>query len=102
MYGLFFTSFGLYVVLIYLIKRFALSLETASVGHLFIGIGLMFSAWPLMLSREPLSDALLESAILRPLLLNVAGIPENSWKTGASLGADETMSGSFSVCWSVR
>ena len=74
-YGLFFTSFGLYVVLIYLIKRFALSLETASLSHLLIGVGILVTVWPLILVRQPLAEALLESAIMRPLLLGVAGIP---------------------------
>lgn len=74
-YGLFFTSFGIYVVLIYLIKRFALALETASLSHLLIGACLLVSVWPLLFSRQPLAEALLESAIFRPLLLHVAGIP---------------------------
>lgn len=85
-YGLFFTSFGLYVVLIYLIKRFALSLETASLGHLLIGVGVMIAAWPLILSRQPLAEALLESAILRPILLNVAGIPREQLENRRSVG----------------
>ncbi len=85
-YGLFFTSFGLYVVLIYLIKRYALSLETASLSHLLVGAIMMLSAWPMLLSRRPLADSLLQSAIMRPLLLHVAGIPreqlENRYTPG--------------------
>lgn len=74
-YGLFFTSFGIYVVLIYLIKRYALSLETASLSHLLIGACILISSWPLLFSRQPVAEALLESAVMRPLLLGVAGIP---------------------------
>lgn len=74
-YGLFGTSLGLYIVLIYLIKRYALSLETANSLHLLIGCVLMTASLPMLLSRQPVSEALLGSAILRPLLLNVAGIP---------------------------
>lgn len=85
-YGLFFTSFGIYVVLIYLIKRFALSLETADLSHLLIGAGVLISAWPLLFSRQPLAEALLSSAILRPLLLGVAGIPREQLENRRARG----------------
>ncbi len=85
-YGLFFSSFGLYVVLIYLIKRYALSLETASLSHLLIGVGMMISFWPLLFSRQSLSDALLDSAVMRPLLLHLAGIPREQFENRRTAG----------------
>ncbi|MBR6708739.1 MAG: hypothetical protein IKL84_03575, partial [Clostridia bacterium] len=74
-YGLFFSSFGLYVILIYLIKRYALSLETASDSHFLVGVILLVTAIPLLTTAQPLAKALLGSALLRQLLVHAAGIP---------------------------
>ncbi|MBQ8276101.1 MAG: O-antigen ligase family protein [Clostridia bacterium] len=74
-YGLFFSSFGVYAALICLIKRYALNTGGVEDGSFIIGLVMLLAALPLLISRQSLADALLGSAIFRPLLLSVAGIP---------------------------
>ncbi|MBQ2766729.1 MAG: O-antigen ligase family protein [Clostridia bacterium] len=74
MYGLFFSSFAVYTLLIFLIQRYALSLQAEN-GTFLMGTVILLAALPLLASRQPLAEALLNSAFLRPLLLNVAGVP---------------------------
>lgn len=73
-YGMFFASFGIYTVVIYLLKVYALLVEGASIRDLLVGIVVAALSVPMLFSSCCLAQALGTSKILRPILTRVLGI----------------------------
>lgn len=77
-YGFFFLYFGLSVLLMNLIKRFAFVSDISSVEAWFYGILFLVVSLPLLISRKHLGGALVESSFFSLLLFDLLGISE--WK----------------------
>lgn len=73
-YGVFFTTFGIYTSLIFLIKKYALYMNAASWGDLYFGIAMVVLSLPLLFSSKTLSGSLGTSVLLRSLLADACGI----------------------------
>ncbi len=74
-YGMFFASFGIYTVVVYLLKVYALLTENAAARDLIVGIVVASVSVPMLFSSRCLAEALGTSRMLRPLLVRVFGIP---------------------------
>lgn len=73
-YGVFFTTFGIYTTLIFLIKKYALYVSDVSNSDLFCGLAMMLLALPLLFSSKSLARALGTSVLLRPVLTDACGV----------------------------
>lgn len=82
-YGMFFVSFGIYTVVVYLLKVYALLVENVSVRNLAIGIAVAIAAVPMLFSSRCLAESLGASRIMRPLLSRVFGIPSVAFEKEA-------------------
>lgn len=86
-YGVFFTTFGIYTSLIFLIKKYALYTGGTSWTDLFIGIVMMVLSLPLLFSSKTLAESLGTSVLLHSVLSDACGITPDklaSEKSGVS------------------
>lgn len=73
-YGLFLLPFGIYASLIYVVKKYALYLETAGTEVLYLGIGTIVISLLLIPSKITLAASLESSAITRFVLSDTLGV----------------------------
>lgn len=73
-YGILFGTFGLYTLLVYVVRHFAFSAAGNDLASLVTGIATLFFSLLLLFSRKPLCVTLQESAILGFLLYRTAGL----------------------------
>lgn len=85
-YGTFFLSFGLYTLLVFLIKRYAVLSGAPSLIHLMTGATLVLISLPLFFSHRPLSELILSSALLRAFLFSFAGLRPELLEPRGSIG----------------
>lgn len=72
-YGFFFLYFGVCVILMNLIKRFALAGDSVGYMSWFVGALLAFAAFPMLLSGKNFSDAIDSSFIFSTLVFDFLG-----------------------------
>ena len=82
-YGTYFATFGIYTLVILIVRAFA---ENGAVDttlflgeHFWGGLVLLLAALPLLSSSRSLLDVVAESALIRSLLEDCAGIPEEKF-----------------------
>ncbi len=63
-YGAFLMTFGIYLIMVYFLKIYALNVENPSQSTLLIGIAMLLIASPLLFSKQPLRLMLKNSALL--------------------------------------
>lgn len=73
-FGIMFGTFGLYTILVYVIRYFAFSATDNSTAALVTGVLTLFFSLLLLLSKKPLCVTLQESRILGFLLYKTAGL----------------------------
>ncbi|MBQ8173847.1 MAG: O-antigen ligase family protein [Clostridia bacterium] len=73
-YGVMFGTFGLYTILVYVVRHFAFAAAGNDLGSLITGVATLFCSLLLLLSRKPLCVTLQESRILGFLLYRTAGL----------------------------
>lgn len=79
-YGMFFASFGIYTVIIYLLKTFALLFDSVAISDLWGGVIICAISIPMLLSTRCLAQAMGESRLMRPILTAVFGISAVSFE----------------------
>ena len=77
-YGSFTFVFGVYSALIYLLKRFAFVNDTSDIAHLIFAVMCAVISVPMLISRKPLAQTLLESRAGSFLVVRIFGIPSES------------------------
>ena len=85
LFGTYFITFGFYSVLIYIIRSVFInngdfSLDALLSEYFICSLFIMLSAIPLLNSKDTLSAAVSQSGMIRPLLENFGGVPENKFK----------------------
>lgn len=85
-YGTFFLSFGLYTLLVFLIKRYAILSGSPSLVHLLTGGTLVLMSLPLLFSHRPLADGIMSSTLLRAFLFSFAGLRPELIEQKGSIG----------------
>ncbi|MBQ8848917.1 MAG: O-antigen ligase family protein [Clostridia bacterium] len=83
--GNFFFSFGIYVVIIYLLRLFLPVISEADISYAIIGIIVCVSAIPMLLSHDNIASAVGKSAVLGALFSNVFGYREEVFKQRTNL-----------------
>ncbi len=78
--GIFMFSFGIYVVIMYLIRLFLPIISSADTSFVIIGIIVCISAIPMLLSRDNVAGAVGKSAALGSLFSQGFGFREESFK----------------------
>lgn len=78
--GSFLFSFGIYVVIIYLLRLFLPVISTADATYAIIGITVCVSAVPMLLSRDNIASAVGRSAILGAIFRDAFGYREEAFK----------------------
>lgn len=73
-YGIFLFSFGLFALVVYLIRQFALKYGESSLSSLIFGLALMFLSLLMFSVKETLSSALCGSLFMNALLFKVMGV----------------------------
>lgn len=73
-FGLFFFSYGFYAALIYLLKNYTFSVESANPYSLFLGIIVMFLGLIMFFSKKNVARALYESRAMRLILFDFLGL----------------------------
>lgn len=103
-YGFLFMYFGISVLLMNLIKRFAFSVDFSSEIAYFVGAALIAAAFPMLLSSKTLAFALGESVCFSTLIYEVLGFKSGSQKnpTDSNHGSKRyfwaALSGAFLGC----
>ena len=77
-YGSFAFVFGVYSGLIYLLKRFAFESDTSNFAHIMFAVLLVVLSLPMLISRKPLAETLLESRAGSFIVLHILGIPREA------------------------
>ena len=85
-YGNFLLSFGLYTLLVFLVKRYAVTAGTPSIIHLTTGTTLVLISLPLLFSHRSLADAIMSGTLLRYLLFSIAGLRPELVEHKGSIG----------------
>ncbi|MBO4979260.1 MAG: O-antigen ligase family protein, partial [Clostridia bacterium] len=78
-YGAFLFSLGAYGVLAGTIKAFAFENTTPDTRTLFVNVAILVIALPLLTSRDTLSEALLRSRLLSPILFDWLGVSRDAF-----------------------
>ncbi len=78
-YGCFFLAFGIYTMIVYLIKKFIPVTGEANIDHMFIGIYICLISIPLYFSRKPLAIAVKNSRMLGALFVDAFGYREEKF-----------------------
>ena len=78
-YGSFFLAFGIYTMIVYLIKKFLPVTGEANVDYLFMGISICLISIPLYFSKKPLALAVKNSRILGALFVDAFGYREEAF-----------------------
>ena len=73
-FGLFFFSYGVYLVLIQMIKRYLIYMETTVPHALFIGFGCIVGGFLMLFSKKNVAAAIYSSRYLRFLLFDFLGL----------------------------
>ena len=81
-YGSFFLAFGIYTMIVYLIKKFIPVTGQANVDYMFIGIIVCLASFPLYFSKKPLAIAVKNSVILGALFVDAFGYREEQFTEG--------------------
>ncbi len=82
--GNFLFSFGIYVVIVYLLRLFIPVISVASVDFAVIGVVICISAIPMLLSRDNIARAVGKSVIFGALFRDALGYREESFKQRTS------------------
>ena len=82
--GNFWFSFGIYVVIVYLLRLFIPVISTASVDFAVVGVIICVSALPMLLSRDNIARAVGKSIIFGTLFKEALGYREESFKQRTS------------------
>lgn len=77
-YGSFTFVFGVYTLLVYMVKRFALDADTSDVSYVYCALLLILISLPLLAGRRSLAYTLLESRAGHFIVTDLLGIPEES------------------------
>ncbi len=78
--GNFWFSFGIYVVIVYLLRLFIPVISVANIDFAIIGLIICISAIPMLLSRDNLAGAVGKSAIMGALFSEGFGFREESFR----------------------
>ena len=78
--GAFGLTWGAYVILIDLIKRFALFIDVEGNADILVGVVAFISSIPLLFTDKSVSAMAKESWLVSSILTNVFGIPDESFK----------------------
>lgn len=73
-FGLFFFSYGIYLVLIQLIKKYAIVMETSVPHAIYIGFGSLIAGFFMLFSKKNVASAVYDSRILRFILFDFLGL----------------------------
>lgn len=79
-YGSFFLAFGIYTMIVYLIKKFLPVTGEANIDYMFIGIYVCLISIPLYFSRKPLATAVKSSRMLGAVFVDAFGYREESFE----------------------
>ena len=79
-YGFFFMYFGICVLLMNLIKRFAFSVDASSYMGWVMGAILVIAAFPMLISGKTFIDAIGESCIFSLIVFELLGFPRTGLK----------------------
>ncbi len=79
-YGMFFASFGIYTIIIYLLKTFALLFDSVAISDLWGGVIICAISIPMLFSTRCLAKAMGESRLMRPILTGIFGISPVSFE----------------------
>lgn len=75
-YGSFFLAFGIYTMIVYLIRKFIPVNGEADINYMFIGVYICLISIPLYFSRKPLAIAVKDSKMLGALFVDSFGYRE--------------------------
>jgi len=78
--GNFFFSFGIYIVVIYLLRLFLPVISTASADYVITGIIICGASIPMVISRDNIAGAVGKSVILGTLFFEMLGYREESFR----------------------
>ncbi len=81
-YGVLFGTFGIYTILVWVIRYFATYTQNADYSVLITGIVILVLSLPLLLMARPLCATVQESAILSVLLYRFVGLPRHTYVRG--------------------
>jgi O-antigen ligase len=74
-YGMFFASFGVYTVIMYLLKTYAFLMEGVQIEDLLLGIVVVLTSVPMLFCSKCLVEVMGESAMFKSILTRLFGIP---------------------------
>ena len=74
--GNFFLSFGIYTILVFLVRELVPGLPIADEGVLLVGIGICIAAIPMLLSKDNLGRAIGKSILFKAIFLDSFGFRE--------------------------
>jgi putative inorganic carbon (HCO3(-)) transporter len=92
-YGMFFLSWGLYTLLVAIIKRFSVSNGTWNISHVILAAVLCGFSIPLFFSDKKLSEVLNENIVPRALLFSAMGLSVRDLKS------DEEPAGKMNIAF---
>ncbi len=95
-YGSFFMAFGIYTMIVYIIKSFLPITGVADISYLYAGICVCLASLPLCFSRQSLAKAVQHNKIPRFLFVENFGYREESF-SNKSIGSNKK--GSFAILW---
>lgn len=78
-YGSFFLAFGIYTMIVYVIKKFIPSTGEANIDYVLMGIYICVISIPLYFSRKPLAIAVKDSRMLGTLFVDAFGYREEKF-----------------------